>query len=51
MMKLSLQSLFKEQIINYINERNEKDLEMEYFILNHKLDFFFMKKIYAVYLI
>lgn len=49
MMKLSLQSLFKEQIINYINERNEKDLEMEYFILNHKLDFFYEKNICCLF--
>ena len=49
MMKLSLQALFKEQIINYINERNEKDLEMEYFILNHKLDFFYEKNICCLF--
>ena len=49
MMKLSLQTLFKEQIINYINERNEKDLEMDYFILNHKLDFFYEKNICCLF--
>lgn len=49
MMKLSLQNLFKEQIINYIKERDEKDLEMEYFILNHKLDFFYEKNICCLF--
>lgn len=48
-MKLSLQTLFKEQIINDINERNEKDLEMEYFIINHKLDYFFEKNICCLF--
>ena len=48
-MKLSLQNLFKEQRLTFINEKEPKDLEMEYFILNHKLDFFFEKNICCLF--
>ena len=48
-MKLSLQNLFKEQKLTFINEKEPKDLEMEYFILNHKLDFFFEKNICCLF--
>ena len=44
-MKLILFSLFKEQNKINIREKNPKDLEMEYFILNHKLDYYFEKNI------
>ena len=48
-MKLSLQNLFKEQIITYINGKEQKDLEIEYFILNHKLDYYFEKNICCLF--
>ena len=48
-MKLSLHTLFKEQRLTYINENEPKDLEMEYFILNHKLDYYFEKNICCLF--
>ncbi len=49
LMKLSMQTLFKEQNLAYIKEKELKDLEMEYFILNHKLDYFFEKNICCLF--
>ena len=49
LMKLSLQTLFKEQALVYIKQKEPKDCEMEYFILNHKLDFFFGKNICCLF--
>ena len=48
-LKLSLHNMFKEQLICYINENDLKDLDIEYFILNHKLDFFFEKNISCLF--
>ena len=48
-MKLSLQNLFIEQIESYIYEKESKDLEMEYFIINHKLDYYFEKNICCLF--
>ena len=48
-LKLSLHNMFKEQIISYIYENDLKDLDIEYFILNHKLDFFFAKNICCLF--
>ena len=48
-MKLSLLTLFREQKNVYINEKEPKDLEMEYFILNHKLDYYFEKNICCLF--
>ena len=49
LMKMSLQALFREQRNTYINEKEPKDLEMEYFILNHKLDYYFEKNICCLF--
>ena len=48
-MKLSLHTLFKEQLITYILENELKDLDIEYFILNHKLDYYFEKNICCLF--
>ena len=48
-LKLSLQNIFKEHIVNYINEKEPKDFALEYFILNHKLDYYFEKNICGLF--
>ena len=48
-MKLSLQTLFKEQRLKYISEKEPKDFEMEYFILDHKLEYYFEKNICCLF--
>ena len=37
-MKLSLRNLYKEQKMSLMKERNVKDLETDYYLLNHKFD-------------
>ena len=48
-LKLSLQNIFKEQRMNYITEQEPKDFALEYFILNHKLDYYFEKNICCLF--
>ena len=48
-MKLSLLTLFKEQKLKCTTEKEPKDLEMEYFILNHKLEYYFGKNISCLF--
>lgn len=49
LMKFSLHHLYKEQKISFIKEKDIKDLEMDYFLLNHKFDIDFEKNISALF--
>ena len=49
LMKFSLHHLYKEQKMCFIKERKIKDLEMDYFLLNHKFDIDFEKNICSLF--
>ena len=49
LMKLSLRHLYKEQKLSFIKERDIKDLETDYYLLNHKFDFDFEKNICSLF--
>jgi hypothetical protein len=48
-MKFSLHHLYREQRITFRKEREIKDLEMDYFLLNHKFDIDFEKNISSLF--
>ena len=49
LMKLSLRNLYKEQKMSLMKERNVKDLETDYYLLNHKFDLDFEKNICSLF--
>ena len=49
LMKYSLHHLYKEQKMSFIKEKDIKDLEMDYFLLNHKFDIDFEKNISTLF--
>ena len=49
LMKLSVHHLYKEEKMIYIKEKEIKDLEMDYFLLNHKFNADFEKNIYLLF--
>ena len=49
LMKFSLHHLYREQRITFRKEREIKDLEMDYFLLNHKFDIDFEKNISSLF--
>ena len=49
LMKFSLHYLYREQKISFRKERDIKDLELDYFLLNHKFDISFEKNIGSLF--
>ena len=47
--RFSLHHLYKEQKNILIKEKDYKDLEMDYFLLNHKFDIYFQKNISSLF--
>ena len=49
LMKFSLHHLFREQKMAFVKEKEIKDLELDYFLLNHKFDKEFEKNISSLF--